>query len=155
MKKPYVLVLLFIFGCSAGTDTNRKAEKEAVLKAWTGLWAAYEDLNFEGMLSYYEEGFIHINQAGKAVDGRSKLKGDWKAFETNKLKVLDRGQPTFIMGSDNIVTYNTYNELYIARDNSDTTHIKGTWIAVWNKQPNGDWKVRMATWQSRRINQLE
>ena len=53
-----------------------------------------------------------------------------------------------VIGSDQVVTINTYEELFIRNDDMDSTYNKGVYVAVWRKQLDNTWKISMDTWHA-------
>ena len=128
-------------------NQNLENEKQAVMEAWTGLYNEYSDGDLDEMLTYYEDDVIRMGASGTVQQGKEKFRENWEqTYRENEVKILDYSQPIILMASDHVVTYNTYDEIFVSKQTSDTTRITGTWIAVWKKQEDGTWKARMTTW---------
>lgn len=147
MKNLFILSLVLIVGCELSTNKNLEAEKAAVLEAWTGLYEAYSAGNLEEMLTYYEDDVIRMGTSGTIQKGKEKFRKGWQEnYRKNEVEILDYSNPTILMASDHVTTYNTYDEIFISKNTNDTTSVTGTWIAIWKKQEDGSWKARMTTW---------
>jgi len=79
--------------------------------------------------------------------GKDVFKQGWiESAEKFDMVLLNYSQPTVLVGQDQVVTFNTFDELFINKETRDTTEVHGTWLGVWKKQEDGSWKLRMTTW---------
>ena len=142
------LVLLFISGCDEKKSSNEKDIKESVKTAWKELYENYESSNLK-FIDYYQDDVIRMNTDGECQVGKDIFEESWKEYyEKNYIKVLDYGEPTILHSKEQTVTFNTYKEIFVDKETLDTTLVEGTWIAVWKKQADGNWKIRMTTWHN-------
>jgi len=143
-----ILVLFLISGCNEKQLSNEEDIIKNVRTAWKGLYTSYEnsDLSF---INYYQDEVIRMNTDGEYKIGKDVFKKSWKEYyEKNYVKVLDYSDPTILPSNEQTVTFNTYKEIFVNKETLDTTLVEGTWIAVWKKQNDGNWKIRMSTWHN-------
>ncbi|WP_224483399.1 YybH family protein [Robertkochia aurantiaca] len=146
MKKTLLIaVLLFAFCLIAQNKTENV--REAVYQSWSGLYEAYASGDLEKMLSYYQDDVIRMGTNGTIQKGKELFRKNWmQTYEENEVIMNHYSEPTILMASDHITTYNTYDETFINKESGESERIQGTWIAIWKQQDDGSWKARMTTW---------
>lgn len=138
--------LVFVIACNTPEPQQLSAEAD-ILEAWNGLYETYTDGTLDEMLTYYQDDVIRMGQGGTTQIGKELFREGWeRTYERYDVEILDYSQPEILMGQDQVVTYNTYDEIFISKETSDTTRANGTWIGIWKLQDDGFWKLRMTTW---------
>jgi len=143
-----VFAVLILAGCCSSGEEPSEAEIEReVMATFEALWDAFARNDVEDFASFYHEDVIRMGTDGNYVKGREKFKqGCYEVYEEYRTELAEFSRPTVLVGKDQTVTFNTYEEWYIKLDAPDTSVTKATWIAVWKKQPDGSWKIVMTTW---------
>lgn len=139
-------IAMVLLGCENQPKIEPSDSKVEVKKAWEALYEHYAngDLRFT---DYYQDDVIRMGTTGEYRTGKKVFKEGWqKYYEENEVKLLDYSQPTILESQDQSVTFNTYKEIFIDKETRDTTYVEGTWIAVWKRQDDKSWKIRMSTW---------
>ncbi|WP_340074063.1 hypothetical protein [Leptobacterium sp. I13] len=151
MKKSFfILSLLFIICLTACKKEEPKPSEEEMIalfkKQFREFYTAYSKSD-DRYLDYYEEDIVRIDTEGNADVGKDVFIKKWGENQVKyTIKVLFFSEPNVIYSHDQIVSYSTFDELFILNETQDTTNVKGTWIGVWKKQPDNSWKVKMSTW---------
>lgn len=141
-----IALALISFGCENQPKAEQADSKAEVKKAWEELYEYYGagDMRFT---DYYQDDVLRMGTNGEYKTGKKVFKEGWqKYYEENEVKLLDYSEPTILESDDQSVTFNTYKEIFIDKESRDTTYVEGTWIAVWKKQEDKSWKIRMTTW---------
>ena len=154
MKLSAVLIiftLCFSSSLKAQNSTNGDYSKEEVEKEVTEtfnkLYEEYSKFDLEGFTQYYQDDVIRMGKDGTVQRGKDIFKRGWReTAEKYDMVLLDYSQPEVLVAEDQVVTYNTYHELFISKETRDTTVINGTWIGIWKRQEDNSWKLRMTTW---------
>ena len=149
MEKVLLILLAFIaLSCNQEEPLTEEEIKDEVKTAWKGLYSDYEngDLNF---INYYVDDVIRMDTDGSYKVGKDVFKKSWEEYyEENEVEILDYSEPTILPSQDQAVTFNTYEEIFVNKESNDTTLVEGTWIAIWKRQADESWKVRMSTWHN-------
>ena len=153
MKNLLLLSFLFsVFACQTApesTEARLQTAEESVRTAFMDLYEKYSaaDISYT---DYYEEQVIRMDGKGQVKLGKKEhVENQKQVYETYEVQMLDYSEPTILPSLDQVVTYNTYEEYFIHKERGDTSHVKGTWIAVWRKQDDGSWKLGMTTWHQK------
>lgn len=143
-----ILVSIFLSGCSGTNGETEEQVKTEIQTVFEDFYSKYEneDLSFT---DYYTDDVIRLAPSGEFTDSVDEFRERWKqTIEDDSFDLLDFGEPRFIISPEQVVSFNTFDEIFIEPESGDTTRYTGTWVAVWQKQDNGDWKIRMTTWHS-------
>ena len=141
-----LVVALILIGCENQLESEQLDSKAEVKKAWEELYENYgnEDMRFT---DYYQDDVLRMGTTGEYKTGKKVFKESWQQYyDENEVKLLDYSEPTILECVHQSVTFKTYDEIFIDKETRDITKVSGTWIAVWKKQDNGSWKIRMSTW---------
>lgn len=147
MKNTLLLMSLFFFTTCTTPEPRKLTTEAEILEAWSGLYETYTDGTLEDMLNYYQDDVIRMGKGGNTQIGKDLFREGWeRTYEQYEVEILNYSQPEILMGHDQVVTYNTYDEIFIEKETADTTRANGTWIGIWKLQDDGSWKLRMTTW---------
>ena len=155
MVKEYYISLALVLAlaltltsCRSEIDSKEQNSVTEVKKAWEALYEHYSNSDMR-FIDYYQDDVLRMGTDGEYKVGKAVFKKGWENhYKENYVKLLDYSQPTILESEDQSVTFNTYEELFINKQTQDTTHVEGTWIAIWKKQDDGSWKIRMSTWHN-------
>ena len=141
------LTLLIFISCSEDKQQSSEEIKTEVINTLNKLYEGYSDSDLEEFTRYYQNDVIRMGTDGEYQKGKDVFIENWtKTYEKYEVVVLDYSQPEVLVGQDQVVTFNNYDEMFIEKKTRDTTRIQGTWIGVWKKQEDDSWKLRMTTW---------
>jgi len=148
MKYFYLLILIVLLAnCQSTNQDSTKQIESTVLKEIDGLYQDYTKSDLK-WVEYYQDEYTVISTDGSVKFKKAKdLRDEWENIY-NKYEVILRnhGQPTVLASQDQVIHYNTYDEIFIKRETRDTTVSLGTWIVVWKKQENNTWKINLETY---------
>ena len=146
-KIVYIITILFFLSCSEDKKQSKEEIKAEVVTTLNKLYEGYIDSDLEEFTRFYQDDVIRMGTDGEYQIGKEVFIENWtKTYKKYDVIVLDYSQPEVLVGQDQVVTYNTYDEMFIEKKTRDTTRINGTWIGVWKKQEDDSWKLRMTTW---------
>lgn len=138
---------LLISGCNNEEIQSEQEIEKEITELFNNLYQDYKVFDVDKFTSYYQDDVIRMGENGKYQVGKEIFKNNWiESSQKSDMVLLDYSQPTVLVGQDQVVTFNTYDELFIDKQTRDTTRVNGTWIGIWKKQDDGSWKLRMTTW---------
>lgn len=144
------LIILILPSCNDNLSKEDSEEdiRTEVLREYNAMYNTYA-LGNDEFFKFYVNDFTRLDSKGNLKKGVTNPKEEWNEY-LNKysLKLLSFDEPEMIVGSDQVVTINTYVELFIEKSNMDTTYNKGVYVAVWSKQSDDTWKISMDTWHA-------
>ena len=148
MKNALIIGITALFaGCAVESSPTEAEIEQEIIKTFNELYEAYAGMDVDKFSAFYKEDVIRMGTSGSHRIGRESFVEHWKnSFANTEMVLLDYSQPTILVGKDQTVTFNTYEELFIDRETRDTTFADGTWIGIWQKQEDESWKLRMTTW---------
>jgi ketosteroid isomerase-like protein len=161
MKKPshktlaLILVCLTYIGCKDYPNENTStktsdAELESIIKKQVdSLYRVYERFDYDWMEFFADEYTAIYPDNPIQHMKKDSLKAQWEQiYAKYNVKLLDRGTPNVIISEDMAISYNTFNEIFINKETSDTIKNVGTYIVNWKKQPDNSWKIVFETLQN-------
>jgi len=148
MKYLYLFIPIILLTNCQSTVQNSNEEIEAIiLQEIDGLYEVYTKSDLK-WVNYYQDEFTAISNNGTSQLRNAKdLRVQWKnIYEKYEVVLRDHGPPTLLVSQDQVVHYNTFDEILIEKETADTTVSIGTWIVVWKKQENNTWKINLETY---------
>lgn len=149
-------IFLFVFclallplSCSQKKQADSKSVKKEITRVIEDFYTKYknEDIAF---VDYYSEDVIRLGTNGESTVGNKSFRDSWEQrIKNDSFDLISYGKPEVIVGTEQVVSYNTFDEIFINPETRDTSRAIGTWIAVWQKRANGDWKIQMTTWHTK------
>lgn len=143
-----VVLTVFLVGCTANERKSKASVKAEVRTVFDDFYSKYEgeDIAFT---DYYTEDVIRLAPSGEYTEGVEEFRKGWEeTIENDSFELLSFGEPRFIVSQEQVVSFNTFDEIFIEPESGDTTRYTGTWVAVWQMQPDDSWKIRMTTWHT-------
>lgn len=153
----HLTVLLFFV--LAGCKKDSKAEPQEktsdaelttiITKQVDSLYTVYERFDYD-WIEFYADNYtaIYPDSPIKHMT-KDSLRAQWKQiYAKYDVKLIHRGRPTIIPSEDMAISYNTFNEIFINKESSDTIKNVGTYIINWKKQPDSSWKIVFETLQN-------
>ena len=140
-KKQTALLTLGLFiiliSCSK-SDLNQKDEIEALLKADKDWAEAVATKDLKRTMTYYDTASF-LMAGTQIVKGLSNLETRWiELMESPGFQLKWEAQGAEVSGNLGF-TYGYWEQNDIKE--SDTIISKGTYLAAWKKQNNGEWKA--------------
>lgn len=142
------VLLIMLTACQQTTEFSEEDIRKEIGNVFDDFYEKYESEDF-AFTDYYDEDVIRLAPSGKYTEGVEEFKKNWKrTIEEDSFELLSFGEPRFVISREQVVSFNTFDEIFVESETEDTTRYTGTWIAVWQKQQEGDWKIQMTTWHS-------
>ena len=159
MKYVFVFsVLLFFAGCQGRESSTKKEEamyhNEVETTIKTEIKDMYDNYEKSGLewINYYQDHYTLISPTGSVESETAKgLRKEWKEiYKNDRVVVISHGEPTVMASEDMAVHWNPVSEAFISKETGDTLRKSaGLWMAVWQKQDDGSWKISVETYQAR------
>ncbi|MCM8568571.1 nuclear transport factor 2 family protein [Gramella jeungdoensis] len=144
------LSLFFIIGCSENKKEQKSETeiKKEVLAAFNSMYDTYAKGTDE-YFQYYEEDFIRVVPSGKITSGIEKPKKEWNEYlKGHSLYIESYSEPELVISEDQVITIGDFVEYFIDKETNDSTYNRGVYIAAWEEQEDGSWKISMDTWHA-------
>ncbi|WP_138429823.1 hypothetical protein [Fodinibius saliphilus] len=132
-SKTFLVVLcitLFFISCTPVQQPSSETIKKEITQVIGDFYTKYknEDIAF---VDYYRNDVIRIGTDGKPVMGNKSFREKWEQrIQDDNFDLLSYGKPEVIVGKEQVVSYNTFDEIFINPESKDTSRATGTWIAV-------------------------
>lgn len=145
----------FLIGCENGkkkdlaTKTSDSELTRLITKQVDSLYAVYERFDYD-WIEFYADNYTAIYPDSKIQHlTKDSLKAQWqRIYSKYNVQLIDRGRPTIIPSEDMAISYNTFNEIFINKESSDTIKNIGTYIVNWKRQKDNSWKIVFETLQN-------
>ncbi len=157
--KFHLHLTILLFFVLAGCKKDSKAEPQVktsdaelttiITKQVDSLYTVYERFDYD-WIEFYADNYtaIYPDSPIKHMT-KDSLRAQWKQiYAKYDVKLIHRGRPTIIPSEDMAISYNTFNEIFINKESSDTIKNVGTYIINWKKQPDSSWKIVFETLQN-------
>jgi ketosteroid isomerase-like protein len=157
--KFHLHLTILLFFVLAGCKKDSKAELQVktsdaeltaiITKQVDSLYTVYERFDYD-WIEFYADNYtaIYPDSPIKHMT-KDSLRAQWKQiYAKYDVKLIHRGRPTIIPSEDMAISYNTFNEIFINKESSDTIKNVGTYIINWKKQPGSSWKIVFETLQN-------
>ena len=150
-----VLMLSVLIGCEKDKETvpeTKTPDSELtalIAKQVDSLYAVYERFDYD-WIEFYADNYTAIYPDSPIQHlTKDSLRAQWEQiYDKYDVKLIDRGRPTIIPSEDMAISYNTFNEIFINKESSDTIKNVGTYIINWKRQPDDSWKIVFETLQN-------
>ncbi|MFG6686639.1 YybH family protein [Mariniflexile sp. HNIBRBA6329] len=150
-----ILISSFLIGCKNDkrieslTKTSESELTAIITKQVDSLYSVYERFDYD-WIEFYADSYTAIYPDSPIQHlTKDSLKAQWeRIYSKYDVKLVYRGRPTIIPSEDMAISYNSFNEIFINKENSDTIKNVGTYIANWKKQSDDSWKIVFETLQN-------
>lgn len=152
-----LLVLLFSVPIACKKDKEVEPETKTsdseltalITKQVDSLYTVYERFDYD-WIEFYADHYTAIYPDSPIQHlTKDSLKAQWEQiYDKYDVQLLHRGRPTIIPSEDMAISYNTFNEIFINKESSDTIKNVGTYIVNWKRQPDDSWKIVFETLQN-------
>ncbi|WP_131454006.1 Cif family virulence factor [Neotamlana sedimentorum] len=145
----------FLIGCKndikegLATKTSDSELTTLITKQVDSLYSVYEKFDYD-WIEFYADNYdaIYPNSTIQHLT-KDSLKAQWEQIYTKyDVQLIHRGRPTIIPSEDMAISYNTFNEIFINKESSDTIKNVGTYIINWKRQSDDSWKIVFETLQN-------
>jgi len=157
LKPSIVLLILSLsFGACAPKDpqhttpkTSEEELKSIITAQVDSLYKLYEQFGYAWIEFYADEFTAIYPETPVSKKLKADLISEWDdIYKKYDVKLLDRGRPTIIPSEDMAISYNSFNEIFINKETSDTIKNVGTYIITWKRQADDSWKIVFETLQN-------
>ena len=152
-----IIVLLFwiLIGCKNDrktevvTKTSDSELTTLITKQVDSLYSVYERFDYD-WIEFYADNYTAIYPDSPIQHlTKDSLKAQWEQiYAKYDVKLIHRGRPTIVPSEDMAISYNTFNEIFINKESSDTIKNVGTYIVNWKRQSDNSWKIVFETLQN-------
>ncbi|RPD91654.1 hypothetical protein EGM88_14530 [Aureibaculum marinum] len=150
-----VILLIVLIGCKMDkndqtlTKTSDSELKAIITKQVDSLYAVYERFDYD-WIEFYADNYTAIYPDSPIQHfTKDSLRSQWeRIYAKYDVQLINRGRPTIIPSEDMAISYNTFNEIFINKENSDTIKNVGTYIINWKRQSDDSWKIVFETLQN-------
>ncbi len=152
-----IIVLLFciLIGCEndkkieAMTKTSDSEMTALITKQVDSLYSVYERFDYD-WIEFYADNYTAIYPDSPVQHlTKDSLRVQWEQiYAKYDVELIHRGRPTIIPSEDMAISYNTFNEIFINKESSDTIKNVGTYIVNWKRQTDDSWKIVFETLQN-------
>lgn len=159
-----LIVLLFsvLFGCENDKKIDpviKTSDPELttlIKKQVDSLYLVYERFDYD-WIEFYADNYTAIYPDSPIQHlTKDSLRAQWEQiYAKYDVKLLHRGKPTIIPSEDMAISYNSFNEIFIDKESSDTIKNVGTYIVNWKRQSDDSWKIVFETLQNHADNTLK
>jgi uncharacterized protein (TIGR02246 family) len=140
--KTILSILLLIFSAQHGGAQTIESATERAVRAADKAWAeAAASKDVDRMLSFYDKDATFIGETGALITGKEGLRKLWNRLFTMSGYELkwQAAKVEVSAGGDLAYSFGPW-EVTVVRDGQPRKS-KGAYLAVWKKQPDGNWKV--------------
>ena len=149
------LLFSFLIGCNNENKiepVSKTSDSELttlITKQVDSLYSVYERFDYD-WIEFYADNYTAIYpESPIQYLTKDSLKSQWeKIYAKYDVKLIHRGRPTIIPSEDMAISYNSFNEIFINKESSDTIKNVGTYIINWKRQPDDSWKIVFETLQN-------
>lgn len=147
-KRVVLIAALALSSCTAKQPDVGEASKE--LRALDAeLAQAIDAKDAAAIAAFYADDAILMPTAEPIVRGKAAITEEWKqilaipAFQ-NESKL---GGVEVASAGDLAYTYGSYRSQLMGEDGNLTTE-PGKWLTIWQKQPDGGWRIAVETYNT-------
>ena len=145
----------FFIGCENNqkkalvTKTSDEELTTLITKQVDSLYATYQRFDYD-WIEFYADNYTAIYPDSPIQHlTKDSLITQWeRIYAKYDVQLIHRGRPTIIPSEDMAISYNTFNEIFINKESSDTIKNVGTYIINWKRQPDHSWKIVFETLQN-------
>ncbi len=143
-----ILSLLLVIGCQDNNQLNEQSEvldtqlENEIRTQIDSFYSVYERYNTD-WVDFFEDEFTNVfPDTPIRKTSKDSTKALWeRIYEKYDVQLLDRGPPSFILSQDMVLTHNSFNEIFVNKENNDTIKNPGTYIVAWRRQSDDSWKI--------------
>ena len=146
----YVMILAALALNSCSAKQPEASDAKTQLRALdTKLGQAIDAKDAAAIAAFYADDAVLMPTAEPIVRGKAAIMEEWQhilaipAFE-NESKL---GGVDVASAGDLAYTYGTYRSRLMGEDGRLAME-PGKWVTVWKKQPNGDWRIAVDTYNT-------
>ena len=152
MKKLFpivaTLLVLAISGCAPQVDTA--ADKAAIRDLMDVQWLnAAQAKDVDTVLSFFADDASRFPPNASIITGKEAIRARVsEAYSGPRVAISWQTTKVEVSGSGDLAySHGTYEETVNDPEGNPVTD-KGKWVTVWEKQPDGTWKVVVDIWNT-------
>ncbi|MFC4218673.1 YybH family protein [Flagellimonas marina] len=150
-----ILLFTVLYGCEKSKEAEPKTKtsdselKVLITEQVDSLYAVYERFDYD-WIEFYADNYTAIYPDSPIQHlTKDSLRAQWEQiYDKYDVQLIHRGRPTIIPSEDMAISYNTFNEIFINKESSDTIKNVGTYIVNWKRQQDDSWKIVFETLQN-------
>lgn len=126
-----------------------KSDEQLLREADAALQAAIDDKNLDQLMSFYAEDAVLLPTAEPLVNGKQNIRHEWEhilaipgfrnSSKLTTVKVASAGDMAYTTG--------TYEAWMMGEEGEEVVE-PGKWVTVWNKGPEGEWRIILETYNT-------
>ena len=142
MRKMLAILLSFslltIFACAEKVDIE--ADKEALTKMLEEWDMNAKASNFEAQVETYTDNAIRMEEG--VLVGKEAIRNSFKTFHEkfNITECVNKAEDIRVSG-DLAVIRGSFSGTFVPKDGGEPLHPKSLWVAVYERQLDGSWKM--------------
>lgn len=138
MKKSLVLLLLAL-GCASSNPSPKMDAETYIRNAGPRFASAFNAGNAATIAGFYTDDAILMEANQPLAKGSAVIREVFNQFIANK-PVLNFAADRIVQSGDMAYEYGHYT-LQMMSPAGGSTADQGNYVAVWRRQPNGEWKM--------------
>lgn len=136
--------LVFAASCTRGEQPVDLGQVRAQFDAYNAAFAASDA---DALAAWYADDAVRIDPDEPIETGVAAIQADLATFFADNDYVLDEVTTDDVQASGNLAVIRaTFREHWTPKAGGDTMQQTGRWITVWERQPDGTWKITMDMW---------
>ena len=140
----FLLLGLLVTGCAR---TEPAANPDEIRQQYDAYNTAFESNDVNAILAFYTDDVVWLPSDGSIITGLATIRDSMVVFREQNDYVLDEySVPQIQVSGDLAVTYSTFGEHWTSNATGETTRQVGRWLAVWQRQADGSWKISKEMW---------
>ena len=120
---------------------NTELERAIQVKV-DSFYTVYERFDYE-WIDFFEDEFTNVfPDTPIRKISKDSTKALWKdIYDRYEVRLVERGEPSFITSQDMVISHNYFNEIFIHKQSGDTIPNAGTYVIAWRRQAGDKWKI--------------
>ena len=129
-------------------EENEQDIMNNILTTYNEMYTSYGEGDND-FFKYFENDFVRVTSSGDIQRGVEKPKVEWTDYlKIYSVYLKSFSKPEIILSPKQAITIGDYEEYFINRETKDSIYNRGVYIASWNMQEDGSWKISMDTWHA-------
>jgi len=153
--------LILLIGILSGCQSRKKeilekpvgtsiSDLEAIIeKEIDSFYIAYKQYDYD-WIDFFDDEFTNVfPDTPIRKISKDSTKAIWKSiYDRYEVQLIYHGKPSFITSEAMVISHNSFNEIFINKQNHDTIKNVGTYIVAWKRQLDNSWKIVFETVQN-------
>ena len=140
------IAILSMIACT--TKVNAEADVEAIKSTLEKFDAALNASDLDGLMSCFTEGSVRMPPNRPALVGKEAIRDMFQSrFERITTEVHNTSEEVIVCG-DWAFVRGTYTVTSTPKVGGEPIRNIGKWITIWQRQPDGSWKLHRGIYNS-------